>query len=76
MPMSQNNDNVLPEESQAVATIHAALDAGVTFIDTADIYAPSWDTMGHNEQLIGKALKAYGGGLDQMIGRVPTSHSW
>ena len=67
MPMSQNNDNVLPEESQAVATIHAALDAGVTFIDTADIYAPSWDTMGHNETLVGKAVKSYGGSVDDLV---------
>ena len=67
MPMSQNNDNVLPEESQAVATIHAALDAGVTFIDTADIYAPSWDAMGHNETLVGKAVKSYGGSVDDLV---------
>ena len=56
MPMSMNNDKVYPDESQAIATIHAALDAGVTLIDTADIYAPSWDTMGHNEILVGKAM--------------------
>ena len=56
MPMSMNNDKVYPEESQAVATIHAALDAGITLIDTADIYAPSWDTMGHNETIVRKAL--------------------
>lgn len=67
MPMSMNNDNKLPDEKDAFATIHAALDAGVTFIDTADIYAPSWDTMGHNEVLIGKALKAYGGSLDGVV---------
>lgn len=67
MPMSMNNDNKLPDEQDAFATIHAALDAGVTFIDTADIYAPSWDTMGHNEVLIGKALKAYGGSLDGVV---------
>jgi aryl-alcohol dehydrogenase-like predicted oxidoreductase len=67
MPMSMNNDNVLPSETDAIATIHAALDAGVTFIDTADIYAPSWDTMGHNEVLIGKALRAYGGSLDGVV---------
>ena len=45
MPMSMNNDKVYPEESQAIATIHAALDAGITLIDTADIYAP---TLGHH----------------------------
>jgi aryl-alcohol dehydrogenase-like predicted oxidoreductase len=45
---------------RSIATVRAALDAGITFIDTSDIYAPSWDTMGHNEQVVAKALKAYG----------------
>ena len=42
-------------------TVHAALDAGVTFIDTADIYAPSWDAMGHNERVVAEALRTYDG---------------
>ena len=42
---------VRPAES--IATIHAALDAGVTLLDTGDFYG-----MGHNEMLIGEALKA------------------
>jgi aryl-alcohol dehydrogenase-like predicted oxidoreductase len=59
MPLSMGaNDQ--PAEDRAVATVHAALDAGVTFIDTADIYAPTWDQMGHNERLVAKALKSYG----------------
>ena len=67
MPMSMNNDKVYPDESQAIATIHAALDAGITLIDTADIYAPSWDTMGHNETLVRKAMAAYGGSRDEVV---------
>ena len=67
MPVSMNNDKIYPDESQAIATIHAALDAGVTFIDTADIYSPTWDTMGHNETLVGKALKSYGGNTDSVV---------
>jgi aryl-alcohol dehydrogenase-like predicted oxidoreductase len=67
MPMSMNNDQKYPDQEQAFATVHAALDAGVTFIDTADIYSPSWDTMGHNEQIVGQALKAYGGNLDGVV---------
>jgi aryl-alcohol dehydrogenase-like predicted oxidoreductase len=67
MPMSMNDDKKYPDQAQAFATVHAALDAGVTFIDTADIYAPSWDTMGHNEELIGKALKSYSGSLDGVV---------
>jgi aryl-alcohol dehydrogenase-like predicted oxidoreductase len=66
MPMSTSDDS-LTSESRSIATIHAALDAGVTFIDTADIYAPSWDRMGHNEILVGKALKSYGSSTDHII---------
>ncbi len=67
MPMSLNSDDHLPDEAQAVRTIHAALDAGVTLIDTADIYAPSWDAMGHNETLVGKGVRSYGGSTDSLV---------
>jgi len=40
------------DETESIATIHAALDAGVTLIDTGDFYG-----MGHNEMLIADALK-------------------
>ncbi|MEV1019085.1 aldo/keto reductase [Streptomyces sp. NPDC050264] len=40
------------DRAEAIATIHAALDAGVTLLDTGDFYA-----MGHNEMLIGEALR-------------------
>jgi aryl-alcohol dehydrogenase-like predicted oxidoreductase len=40
------------DESESIATIHAALDAGVTLLDTGDYYAA-----GHNELLIGRALR-------------------
>ncbi|MBB1484648.1 aldo/keto reductase [Tessaracoccus sp. MC1865] len=52
---------------RGIAMVHAALDAGITLIDTADIYAPSWDTMGHNEQLIAEALRAYGGDTSKVV---------
>ena len=45
----------------AIAVIHAALDAGVTLIDSSDIYAPSWKTFGHNESLIGEAFTSWTG---------------
>lgn len=67
MPLSMG-DNVRPDEAQAIATIHAALDAGVTFIDTADIYAPTWDAMGHNERIVAKALTSYGDTSGIVIG--------
>jgi aryl-alcohol dehydrogenase-like predicted oxidoreductase len=40
------------DDSESIATIHAALDAGVTLLDTGDFYGS-----GHNEMLIGRALK-------------------
>ena len=67
MPFSMNNDQRYPSEADAVATVHAALDAGITFVDTADIYAPTWDTMGHNETIVGKALRSYGGSTDGVV---------
>jgi aryl-alcohol dehydrogenase-like predicted oxidoreductase len=67
MPVSMNNDQRYPDEDQAIATVHAALDAGVTFIDTADIYSPTWDTMGHNERIVGRALKSYAGSTDGVV---------
>lgn len=66
MPSSMSRGE-LPSEEQAIATVHAALEAGITLIDTADIYAPQWDLMGHNEKLVAKALKAYGGRPDNVV---------
>ena len=39
------------DRDESIATIHAALDAGITLLDTGDFYG-----MGHNELLIGDAL--------------------
>jgi aryl-alcohol dehydrogenase-like predicted oxidoreductase len=50
-----------PDEDRAIATIHAALDSGITFIDTADAYRKPGEASSHNEELIAKALKSYGG---------------
>lgn len=65
MPLSQGA-NERPSDEQAVATVHAALDAGVTFIDTADVYAPAWNEMGHNEKVVARALSSYGS-VDHVI---------
>jgi aryl-alcohol dehydrogenase-like predicted oxidoreductase len=40
------------DENESIATIHAAIDVGVNFLDTGDFYG-----MGHNEMLIGRAIK-------------------
>ena len=46
-----------PDRAKAIATIHAALDAGITLIDTADAYTTDADGPGHNELLIAEALR-------------------
>ncbi len=50
-----------PSESDAVTTIHAALDAGVTLIDTADAYTWAQRGPGANEEVIALALASYTG---------------
>jgi aryl-alcohol dehydrogenase-like predicted oxidoreductase len=45
-----------PSEAQAIATVAAAIEAGVTLIDTADVYCLDHRDIGHNERLIAKAL--------------------
>jgi aryl-alcohol dehydrogenase-like predicted oxidoreductase len=64
MPMSIEGR---PEESRSIATIHAALDAGITLIDTADAYHVGADEVGHNESLIARALASYGAGASEVL---------
>jgi aryl-alcohol dehydrogenase-like predicted oxidoreductase/NADP-dependent 3-hydroxy acid dehydrogenase YdfG len=69
MPMSVHGR---PDKARSVATIHAALDVGVTLIDTADAYClgadqVGHDEFGHNESLIAKALAAYGGDTSNVL---------
>jgi aryl-alcohol dehydrogenase-like predicted oxidoreductase len=40
-----------PEEGESIATVHRAIELGITFIDTSDMYGS-----GHNEELLGRAL--------------------
>lgn len=49
------------DEARAIAVIHAALDAGVRLLDTADAYARDASEIGHNERLIARALDAWPG---------------
>ena len=64
MPMSIEGR---PDEARSIATIHAALDAGVTLIDTADAYHLEAGEVGHNEELIAKELKSYGRSTDEVL---------
>jgi aryl-alcohol dehydrogenase-like predicted oxidoreductase len=56
-----------PDEAESVRTIHAALDAGVTLIDTADAYHLLAGETGHNERLIAKALASYPGDTSNVL---------
>jgi aryl-alcohol dehydrogenase-like predicted oxidoreductase len=64
MPMSIEGR---PGEDRSIATIHAALDAGVTLIDTADAYHMLPGEVGHNERLIAKALASYPGDTSNVL---------
>jgi aryl-alcohol dehydrogenase-like predicted oxidoreductase len=64
MPMSIEGR---PDRERSVATIHAALDAGITFIDTADAYHLEATDVGHNESLIADALASYGPGSEAVL---------
>ncbi|MFF5703158.1 aldo/keto reductase [Streptomyces sp. NPDC012794] len=64
MPLSIENR---PDEARAVATVHAALDAGITLIDTADSYHWHPDERGHNELLVARALARYGGDTSHVL---------
>jgi len=64
MPMSNEGR---PEPEQAMRTIHAALDAGVRHIDTANAYHLHAGEVGHNERLVAAALASWHGNADEVL---------
>jgi len=64
MPMSIEGR---PDRERSIATVHAALDAGVTFIDTADAYHQFASEVGHGESLVAEALASYGGDTSAVL---------
>jgi aryl-alcohol dehydrogenase-like predicted oxidoreductase len=56
-----------PPADEGVAVIHAALDAGMTLIDTADVYCLDNDEIGHNERLVARALASWSGDRDSVV---------
>lgn len=54
MTMSFAYGTEAPEESQSIAALEAAVDAGITFFDTAEMYGPF-----HNEEVVGRGLKRF-----------------
>lgn len=73
MPMSVRGH--MPDEAQSIRTTHAALDAGVTLIDTADAYTPDYDDVGHNERLVARALARWGGDRDAVLVATKGGHT-
>ena len=71
MPMSIEGR---PDEARSIATIHAALDAGVTLVDTADSYHLLAGEVGHNEDLIAKALRTWGGDTSGVLVATKAGH--
>lgn len=70
-----------PPEVEGVRVIHAALDAGMTVIDSADAYCLDATETGHNERLIARALREWNGSRDKVIvatkgGIVRTGSRW
>ncbi len=64
MPMSIEGR---PDRARSLATIHAALDHGVTLIDTADSYHLLPGEVGHNEELVAEGLRTWGGDTSDVV---------
>jgi aryl-alcohol dehydrogenase-like predicted oxidoreductase len=73
MPMSVEGH--MPDEAASIRTIHAALDVGVTLIDTADAYTPDHTDMGHNERLVAAALDRWSGDGDSVLVATKGGHT-
>lgn len=65
--MPPSKEWILNERDSAIAVVHAALDAGIRLLDTSDIYAPTWNSIGHNEILVAQALRSWSGTAAQKI---------
>lgn len=62
MNVSWPRGAAVEEETRRISAtpgIQAGLDAGVTLLDTADIYAPTWNQVGHNEEFVAQALSTW-----------------
>jgi aryl-alcohol dehydrogenase-like predicted oxidoreductase len=78
MPLAVPNR---PSQDDAIRVVHAALDAGMTWIDTADVYCLDETDIGYGERLVGRALREWSGGRDNVRvatkgGRVRPRGDW
>jgi aryl-alcohol dehydrogenase-like predicted oxidoreductase len=56
-----------PSAADAVRVLHAAFDAGVTLVDTADVYCLDQHDIGHNERLVATALRSWAGRREGIV---------
>ena len=63
MRLSTDRDR---DDARAIVVLHAAFDAGVTLLDTADAYCWDQAESGHNERLIARALASWTGDRSQI----------
>jgi aryl-alcohol dehydrogenase-like predicted oxidoreductase len=73
MPLSTKEARPSPEDAER--TVHAALDAGVTLVDTADAYARDESEMGHNEELVARALRSWSGDASSVLVATKGGHT-
>ena len=64
MPLSLD---ARPDAEEAVRVLHAALDGGMTLVDTADVYCLDDLDIGHNERLVSRALREWSGDRDRVV---------
>ncbi len=64
-----------PERADAVAVVHAAIDAGINLIDTADMYGPTAEDPHHNERLIADALRNAGPAAREVLVATKGGHT-
>ena len=64
MPLSLEGH---PNEAQALEVLNTFVNGGGNFIDTANVYCVDDSDVGHNEQLIAKALKQYKNANDILL---------
>lgn len=55
------------DEARGEHVIHAALDAGVRLLDTADVYGPTPGDIGHNERLVARAVASWSGPANEVV---------
>jgi aryl-alcohol dehydrogenase-like predicted oxidoreductase len=68
MPLSETRaDGEVLSRQDAVAVLHASFELGISVVDTADIYSPEGYGYGHNELLVGEAVRTWRGGRDSLV---------